>query len=208
MARYSGPSCKLCRREGEKLFLKGVKCSTDKCSVIRRSYSPGQHGARRRKLSDYGLQLREKQKAKRIYGILEKQFRLYFRRAERAKGVTGKVLFQLLEQRLDNVIFRLCFATTRKEARQMVNHGQICVNERKVSIASYLIKPDDIIGIKCLQSEQKRFKQIIEIAKERGAPSWLEVDYENLKGKVIRLPQKEDIQFPIQEELIVELYSK
>ncbi len=208
MARYTDPSCKLCRREGEKLFLKGIKCSTGKCPFSRRSYSPGQHGERRKKISDYGLQLREKQKVKRIYGVLEKQFRIYFKRAEHSRGITGEVLLQLLERRLDNAVFRLCFATTRKEARQLVDHGYIYVNERKVNIPSYLIKAEDTIQIRCSPSKQERFKRTKELVEERGAPSWLEADYENLKGTVIKLPQREDIQFPIQEQLIVELYSK
>lgn len=208
MARYTGPSCKLCRREGEKLFLKSVKCSTDKCPFARRSYSPGQHGQRRKKFSDYGLQLREKQKVKRIFGVLEKQFRIYFKRAERSKGITGEVLLQLLERRLDNVIFRICFAATRKEARQLVSHGYIYVNRRRVNISSYSIKPKDLIEIKCTQRKQERFKETIELLKERDVPSWLNVDCDNLRGTVIRLPQREDIQFPVEEQLIVELYSK
>lgn len=208
MARYTGPSCKLCRREGEKLFLKSVKCSTDKCPFARRSYSPGQHGQRRKKFSDYGLQLREKQKVKRIFGVLEKQFRIYFKRAERSKGITGEVLLQLLERRLDNVIFRICFAATRKEARQLVSHGYVYVNKRKVNISSYSIKPEDSIEIKCAERKQERFKETIELLKERDVPSWLNVDYDNLRGTVIRLPQREDIRFPVEEQLIVELYSK
>jgi small subunit ribosomal protein S4 len=208
MAKYTGPSCKLCRREGEKLFLKGVRCTTDRCPFSRRSYSPGEHGERRKKLSDYGLQLREKQKVKRIYAILEKQFRIYFKRAERSKGITGEVLLQLLERRLDNVIFRLRFAATRKEARQLVSHGYVHVNGRKVNIPSYLVKAEDIIQIKCPQSKQERFKLTKELVKDRSLPSWLETDYDNLKATIIRLPQREDIQLPIQEQLIVELYSK
>lgn len=208
MAKYSGPSCRLCRRQGEKLFLKGAKCSTDRCPFARRSYSPGEHGERRRKISDYGLQLREKQKVKRIYGVLEKQFGIYFKRAEHSKGITGEVLLQLLEQRLDNVVFRLCFAATRREGRQLVSHGYVYVNERRVTVPSYLTKAEDIIQIKCLQSKQERFKDTREIVKERGVPLWLEADYEKLKGTVTRLPQREDIQFPVEEQLIVELYSK
>lgn len=208
MARYTGPSCKLCRREGEKLFLKSAKCSTDKCPFARRSYSPGQHGQRRKKFSDYGLQLREKQKVKRIFGVLEKQFRIYFKRAERSKGITGEILLQLLERRLDNVVFRICFAATRKEARQLVSHGYVYVNKRRVNISSYSIKSEDLIEIKCAQSKQERFKETIELLKEKEVPSWLSVDNNNLRGTVIRLPQREDIRFPVEEQLIVELYSK
>ncbi len=210
MARQIGPLCKLCRREGVKLFLKGTRCTTDKCSVDRRNYAPGQHGQKqkRRKLSDYGMQLREKQKAKRIYGLLEKQFRNYFFMAERSNGVTGEILLQLLERRLDNVMFRLAFTTSRQGARQLVRHGSVLVNKRKVNIPSFLIKERDIIEIKPKEKLKKKIKDDIELAKERGIPGWLKVDHANLKGEVKRLPVKDDIGYVIQEQLIVELYSK
>lgn len=208
MARYIGSSCRLCRRERVKLFLKGLKCATDKCPVSKRSYVPGQHGKARIKLSNYGLQLREKQKVKKIYGILEQQFRLYFQKAERAKGVTGETLLQYLEQRLDNVVFRLTFALTRNEARQMVGHGHILVNGKKVDIPSYLLKKDDSIQVKANSKVIKRVKEIMELSKDRGAPAWLKLDSANLKGQVIKLPARDDVGFPIQEKLIVELYSK
>ena len=208
MARQIGPLCKLCRREGTKLFLKGTRCTTDKCAVARRAYAPGQHGQRRVKLSDYGVQLREKQKAKRIYGILEKQFRNYFFMAERSTGVTGEVLLQLLERRLDNVIFRSAFAVSRQSARQLVRHGSVLVNNKKVNIPSFLIKEGDAIEIKAKEKLQKKIRDDIELTKERGIPAWLEVDHAKLKGQVKRLPIKDDIGYVIQEQLIVELYSK
>ena len=208
MARQRGSLCKLCRREGVKLFLKGTRCTTDKCALTRRTYAPGQHGQKRRKLSDYGVQLREKQKAKRIYGILERQFRHYFSMAERSSGVTGEILLQSLERRLDNVIFRLAFTTSRQAARQIVRHGAVLVNNKKVNIPSFLVKEGDIIEIKAKDKLKKKIQDDIEFAKERGIPSWLEVDYINLKGRVKRLPVKEDIGYAIQEQSIVELYSK
>jgi small subunit ribosomal protein S4 len=208
MARQRGVSCKLCRREGVKLFLKGTRCTTDKCALTRRSYAPGQHGQKRTKLSDYGIQLREKQKAKRIYGVLERQFRHYFLLAERSSGVTGEVLLQLLERRLDNVIFRLTFATSRQAARQIVRHGFVAVNNKKVNIPSYLVKTGDIIEIKSRGGLGKKLLDEIEFAKERGVPVWLDVDYANLIGRVKRLPVKADIGDIIREQLIVELYSK
>lgn len=208
MGKYIGPICKLCRREGEKLFLKGPRCVSDKCPVSRRPYSPGQHGALRRKLSDYGVQLREKQKVKRIYGVLERQFRIYFEKAESTKGVTGERLLEFLERRLDNVVFRLLFAMTRREARQMVANGQVYVNSRKVDRPSYLVKKSDVIQLKCKDKQRSRIKELIELSKDRGIPKWLKVDFENLKGEVIDLPKREDVGFPIKEQLIVELYSK
>ncbi|MBM3251764.1 MAG: 30S ribosomal protein S4 [Candidatus Omnitrophica bacterium] len=208
MARYTGPSCRLCRREGIKLFLKGKRCSSEKCSFVKRQYAPGQHGQKRAKLSNYAGQLREKQKVKRIYGILEKQFRTYFQKAAKTKGVTGKMLLQYLERRLDNVIFHLHFATSRSEARQFVRHNHVYVNNRKVNIPSYLVKKDDAIELKAKEKFRKRIQDNIEISKERGMPSWLESDLNNLKGKIVRLPDREDIQLPISEQLIVELYSK
>lgn len=208
MARYRGPLCKLCRRERIKLFLKGTKCTSDKCPVSRRSYPPGEHGKTRVKFSNYALQLREKQKVKRIYGILEDQFRLYFKRAERAKGVTGEILLQFLERRLDNVIFRLNFALTRKEARQIVRHNHVYVNDKKVDIPSFLIKKNDIVKLKLKDTQKKIIKETVELLKERQVPSWLKLESENLTGTILELPKREDVGFPIQERLIVELYSK
>ncbi|MDP3789578.1 MAG: 30S ribosomal protein S4 [Candidatus Omnitrophota bacterium] len=209
MARQRKPFCKLCRREGVKLFLKGARCNTDKCAVTRRTYAPGQHGQRRTKLSDYGIQLREKQKAKKIYGLLERQFRHYFAIAERSKGVTGEVLLQLLERRLDNVIYRLPFATSRNSARQLVRHGSVYVNGRKVNIPSYLSDVGDVIQVKADEKTKKRIQDSAELTKDtRAVPAWLEPDYANLKGQIKRLPIKADIGYAIQEQLIVELYSK
>ncbi len=209
MAKYIGPSCRLCRREMLKLFLKGSRCHTEKCAMARRPFAPGQHGqGRNMKLSNYGLQLREKQKVKRIYGILERQFRRYFHIASKTKGVTGKVLLQILESRLDNVIFRLCFATSHVQARQIVRHNGIYVNGRRVNIPSYSVKANDVIEVKGRDGVKKAIKNNIEICKDRGVAAWLESDFENLKGTVLRLPEREDIVMPIQEQLIVELYSK
>ena len=207
MARYRGPKCRLCRREGVKLFLKGPRCLNDKCGFARRSYSPGQHGAGRSRLSDYALRLREKQKVKRIYGILERQFKNYFKRAERARGVTGEILLQFLERRLDNVVFRIGFTLTRNQARQRVKHGHIWVNGKRVDIPSYLVKKDDLIQFKAKGSLLKEAKEIVKQVKERGCPAWIKPDVNNLKAEIVRLPEREDVQFPIQEQLIVELYS-
>jgi small subunit ribosomal protein S4 len=208
MARYIGPVCRLCRREGEKLFLKGTKCTSEKCPLTRRDYAPGQHGQKKPKLSNFGLQLREKQKVKRIYGVLEKQFRRYFALATKSKGVTGKILLQLLERRLDNVLFRLGLATSRTQARQMVRHNFVYVNSRKVNIPSYLIKKDDLIKISDKENITKVARNNLELTKDKGLPSWLEWDATKLMARVLRLPEKEDIRQPIQEQLIVELYSK
>ena len=208
MARYTGSVCRLCRREGIKLFLKGERCTSGKCAVAKRPYSPGQHGRRRSKLSDYAVQLREKQKVRRIYGVGEHQFRLYFKKAERVKGVTGTVLLQLLERRLDNVIFSLGFATSRTQARQIVKHRSVLVNSKLVDIPSYLVKPNDVISIKKKEKKIKQIREIIKLTKERTHPEWLSVDKENLQGTIARVPRREDIQFPIQEQMIVELYSK
>ncbi|MFH0839756.1 MAG: 30S ribosomal protein S4 [Candidatus Omnitrophota bacterium] len=209
MARQRKPLCKLCRREGTKLFLKGSRCNTDKCAVARRAYAPGQHGQKRSKLSDYGIQLREKQKAKKIYGVLERQFRHYFFMAERSKGVTGEVLLQLLESRLDNVIYRLPFAPSRQGARQLVRHGKIRVNDKKVNIPSYLVTEGDVITVKSDEKLKKKIQDTAELTKDtRAVPAWLAADYANLKGEVKRLPIKADIGYAIQEQLIVELYSK
>lgn len=209
MGRYIDAVCRLCRRQGEKLFLKGTKCSTEKCPANKRAYPPGQHGqGRRQKLSNYGVQLKEKQKVKRIYGVLEKQFRKYFKIASKTKGVTGKVLLQLLERRLDNVVFRMGLATSRSQARQIVRHNLIAVNSRRVNIPSYLIGKDDVIAIKSKDKVKIKIKDNLELSKDRTVPSWLEFSAAEMKGKVLRLPEKNDIQQPIQEQLIVELYSK
>ena len=211
MARYTGPSCRLCRREGVKLFLKGARCSTEKCAVSRRSFPPGQHGQNqmRKKTSNYGTQLREKQKVKRIYGILEKQFRHCFRIAERAKGVTGLTLLQLLERRLDNVIFRVNFASSRSEARELVQHGFVYVNNKRVDIPSYTVKVGEEVAIKTKKDTMaKAIKDRRESLTDRLIPKWLDVDKADLKAKIVDMPKKEEIGFQIQEQLIVELYSK
>jgi len=209
MAKNLGPSCRLCRRENEKLFLKGTKCTTDKCAFMRRGYAPGMHGQRmRRKASDYAIQLLEKQKAKRIYGLLERQFKNYFKKAERSKGVTGEVLLQLLERRIDNVVFRACFAESRAKARQVVKHNFVRINGRKVNIPSYLIKVGDEIKIKGSDQQLKAFRETAKVLEERGVPEWMEVSAENLAVKITKLPTKKDIGMVIEENLIVELYSK
>jgi small subunit ribosomal protein S4 len=209
MARYIDAVCRLCRRGGEKLFLKGTRCNTPKCAISKRAYAPGQHGqGRRQKLSNYGMQLKEKQKAKWMYGVLEKQFRRYFQIASKTKGVTGKVLLQLLERRLDNVIFRLGLGISRAQSRQVVRHNFVFVNSRRVNIPSYLIKQGDVIEIKAKEKAGKKIKDNLELSKDRSVPSWLEFNTQEMKGKVVRLPEKGDIQQPIQEQLIVELYSK
>lgn len=208
MARYIGPSCRLCRRENMELFLKGDRCYTDKCALKRRNYPPGQHGQGRTKVSDYGLQLREKQKAKRLYGLMEKQFRGYFERADRMKGVTGANLLLLLERRLDNVVYRLGFANSRAEARQLVRHGHFTLNNRKATIPSMQIKAGDLITLKDKSRSIASFNDALESVVRRGIPQWLELDRDAFKGTVKLLPVREDITTPIQEQLIVELYSK
>lgn len=208
MARYIKAVCRLCRRQGEKLFLKGRKCNTEKCTIIKRTAPPGQHGLSRTKLSNYGLQLREKQKTKRIYGVLERQFRKYFETASKTKGVTGKVLLQLLERRLDNVVFRMGLATSRAEARQIVRHNSIFVNAKRVNIPSYLIKVGDTISISKKENIGKRVKSNIDMNKDRTVPDWLQFNAQELSATVARLPEKEDLQTVIREQLIVELYSK
>ncbi|HHX77456.1 MAG TPA: 30S ribosomal protein S4 [Firmicutes bacterium] len=208
MARYKGSVCRLCRREGIKLYLKGERCYTDKCAVDRRTYAPGQHGQRRGKVSEYGLQLREKQKARRIYGILEKQFRTYFEEADRRKGVTGENLLKILESRLDNIVYRIGFAMSRAEARQLVRHGHISVNGRKVNIPSYQVKVGDVVEVREKSRNISRIKEIAEIMERQGTVDWLEVDRENLKGKLLRVPSRDEIDVPVQEHLIVELYSR
>ncbi len=206
MARYRGSVCRQCRREGVKLFLKGARCTTNKCSFERRSYAPGMHGQRRGKLSDYGLQLREKQKAKRIYGILEAQFRQYFRRAERIKGVTGTNLLVLLESRLDNVVYRSGFASSRRQARQLVRHSYFLVNDKKANIPSINIKTGDKITVHAKGTELASL--VDSVKNKQGAPKWLDVDYKNLTAQVEDMPAREDIEIPVKEQLIVELYSK
>jgi small subunit ribosomal protein S4 len=203
MARYIGPVCRLCRREGQKLYLKGEKCFSEKCPVARRPYAPGQHGQASRKLSEYGLQLREKQKAKRIYGVLEAQFANYFEKADRIPGVTGENLLRLLEMRLDNVVYRLGYGRSRTEARQVVRHNHILVNGKKVNIPSYQVKIGDVIEIKEKSKGLQRFKDITDTTASRIIPEWLEADIDNLKGKVVALPERDQIDIDIQETLIV-----
>ncbi len=208
MARYAGPSCKLCRREGLKLYLKGDRCYTGKCAIDRRSYAPGQHGQLRKKTSEYGIQLREKQKARRLYGVLEKQFRNYFKEANRQPGVTGENLLRLLERRLDNVIYRLGLGASRDEARQLVTHGHFEVNGRKVNIPSYLVKVGDEITVREKSTKSSRIKELMERAGEKTSPAWLEYDAEQAKARVVALPSREQLDVPIEEHLIVELYSR
>ena len=208
MARHIGPVCKLCRREGLKLFLKGDRCFTLKCAIEKRNYPPGAHGQRRSKHSEYGLQLREKQKMKRLYGILETQFRSYFRMAERQKGITGENLVRLLEQRLDNVVHRLGLGASRAQARMLIVHGHIRVNGRRVTIPSYLLRAGDVVEVQPASREIDGIKAALEGAKKRRVPSWLELDAANFKGTVRSLPSKEEMAIPVQEQLVVALYSK
>lgn len=209
MARYTGPVCKLCRREGVKLFLKGDRCYSPKCGVLKRQSAPGEHGTSRKRQSEYGLQLREKQKARRVYGVLEKQFRKYFTMADRQKGVTGENLLQLLERRIDNVVYRLGFAESRPQARQVVLHGHVLVNGKKVNIASFLVKPGDVISIKETSRSLAQIKEMREAgASDKLIPKWLTLDAENASGKVEALPQREDVDLTLEEHLIVELYSR
>jgi small subunit ribosomal protein S4 len=208
VARYRDALCRLCRRESEKLFLKGDRCYTDKCAVERRKYPPGQHGQRRRKFSDYALQLREKQKAKETYGVLENQFKRYFHMAEKKKGITGSYLLQLLECRLDNVVYRLGFASNRRQARQLVLHGHVTVNGRRVNIPSKLVYQGDVIGLKEASKKIVTIEENIAKMEHRGLPAWLEMDISELKGKILHYPSREEIELPVQEQLIVELYSK
>ena len=208
MARHTESLCRLCRRENLKLFLKGERCYTEKCAYDRRNYPPGQHGQARKKFSDYGTQLREKQKVKRMYGILENQFRNIFKEADRQKGITGETLLSLLERRLDNIVYRLGFANSRNEARQLVRHNHFLVNQSKVNIPSYLVKPGDAIELREKSKKVVRILEALEGVARRGVPQWLELDKEQMKGHVKALPAREDITIPIQEKLIVELYSK
>ena len=208
MSRYKDEQCRICRREGQKLFLKGSRCYTDKCSVTRRNYAPGEHGQGKKKLSEYGTQLREKQKTKYFYGVGEKQFRKYFEIAENKKGITGEVLLQILESRLDNVIYRVGFGQSRAQARQLVNHGHFDVNGVKTDIASYLVKPGDVITVRENKKDSKVLKENIETNSSRPVPEWLERNNEKLEAKVLRLASREDVDLPVEEHLIVELYSK
>lgn len=208
MARYTEAVCRLCRREGEKLFLKADRCYTDKCAIERRKYPPGQHWQNRPKPSDYGLQLREKQKLKRIYGVLERQFRRYFEIASKKKGVTGEALLQLLELRLDNTLHRLGFASGIRVARQLVSHGHVLVNGKKVNIPSYNLRPGDVVEIKEQSRDLQVIKESLERAQHRGIPSWLELDVQNMRGKVLHVPSRDEIPVTAREQLVVELYSK
>ena len=208
MARYTASVCRLCRREGAKLFLKGERCYTDKCGIERRPYPPGQHGTGRAKKSDYGLQLREKQKMRRIYGVLERQFRLYFQRAERQRGITGTNLVWLLERRLDNAIYRLGFAISRPEARQMVRHGHVLVNGKKVNIPSFLVKVGDNIEIREKSRKNERIEKALEAVSRRPIPSWLSLNREAFAGQVTGMPVRDEVTLPMNEQLVVELYSR
>lgn len=208
MARYTGAVCRLCRRENAKLYLKGDRCYSDKCAYERRSYMPGQHGQSRKKFSDYGIQLREKQKVKRMYGLMEKQFKNYFKKAERQKGITGSNLIILLERRLDSVVYRLGFANSLAQARQLVRHNHFKVNGRKVNIPSYLVKVGDIIEVKEKSRQMPQILEALEALPRRGVSGWLELEKENFRGTVKAYPTREDITMPIKEQLIVELYSK
>ena len=208
MARYTGAVCRLCRREGLKLFLKGERCYTDKCAIERRNYPPGEHGQARPKFSEYSVQLREKQKLRRMYGVLEGQFRRYFAMADRAKGVTGETLLQLLERRMDNVVYRLGFSTSRSESRQLVRHGHFLVNGRKLDVPSALLRAGDVITVREKSREIARIREALELAQRRGVPDWLEITPEAFTGKVKALPTRTDLTMPINEKLVVELYSK
>ena len=209
MARYIEDSCRICRREGEKLFLKGSRCYTDKCAITRRAYGPGQHGQKRKKQSEYGMQLREKQKAKAFYGVLESQFRKYFEEAARSKEITGLKLLQILESRLDNVVYRLGLATSRGQARQLVRHGHFTVNGHKVDIPSYLTKVGDVIAVREADRNAENFKAIVEATENgRPVPTWLEANLSDRSGKIVAVPSRDEIDLNVQEHLIVELYSK
>jgi small subunit ribosomal protein S4 len=211
VARYTGPVCRLCRREGLKLFLKGDRCFTEKCAIEKRNYAPGQHGKGARiktKLQGYGLQLREKQKVKRLYRMQEDQFNLTFQRASQEKGVVGETLLSKLERRLDNVVYRLGFGNSRDQARQLVRHGHVRVRDRKVDIPSYQVEVGDVVGLSARAAKNALVQASVEAVKGRGVPRWLELDAAGMKGKVLSLPKREDVNFPIQEQLIVELYSK
>lgn len=211
MARYTGPACKLCRREGEKLFLKGERCYTPKCAMEKRAYAPGEHGrysGRPNRQSDYSLQLRAKQKAKRIYGVLERQFRRYFHDAQRRTGLTGLNLLQILETRLDNIVYRMGFADSRKQARQLVNHGHFMVNDRRNDVASTILKPGDKVSVREESKQREYFKTLKQMEETRTPPAWVEQDLNNLSGRVIRIPERAEIDGNLNEQLIVEYYSR
>ena len=209
MARYTGPVCRLCRRERMKLFLKGDRCFKEKCAIERRAYPPGQHGQRRsRRMMGYGIQLREKQKVKRIYGVHERQFRNYFKNADRKKGITGENLLVMLERRLDNVAYSLGFGASRSQARQLVRHGHIQVDGKKVTVPSAQVKVDQVVSVREASRKNDLVRASVETARGRGVPEWLELDPENFSGRVLKLPTREEIKIPIQEQLIVELYSR
>ncbi len=208
MSRYIGPVCRMCRRAGEKLYFKGDRCYTEKCGIERRKYPPGQHGQGRGKLSDYGVQLMEKQKVRKPYGLAEKQFRRYFHEAERRKGVTGEVLLQLLECRLDNVAYRMGFAANRRQARQFITHGHFLVNGRRVTIPSYIVKAQDSVEVKEASRSNSAIMESLDKVEHRGLPTWIEIDSAAFKGRVLHVPAREEIQLPVKEQLIVELYSK
>jgi len=208
VARYRASVCRLCRREGLKLFLKGERCYTDKCAIERRNYPPGEHGQGRVKFSEYSLQLREKQKLKRMYRLLEAQFRRLFERADRMRGITGETLMILLERRLDNMVYRLGFANSRAEARQLVRHGHFLVNDRKIDIPSALVKPGDVVTVRERSRKVVRIQEALELSQRRGVPEWLEVDRQNFTGRIRALPARNDLTMPINEKLVVELYSK
>ena len=211
MARYTGPSCKLCRREGVKLFLKGDRCISDKCAFARRASAPGQHGAnagRRGGAKEYNMQLREKQKARRYYGVLEKQFKNYYVIADKKEGITGENLLSILERRYDNVVYRMGLAQSRKEARQLVKHAHFTLNGKKADIPSIILKPGDIVGVKETSRSSDKIKELVEIMQSKLTPKWLEVDKENLTAKMIAIPERDDVDFPFEEQLIIELYSK
>ena len=208
MARYTGSVCRLCRREGIKLYLKGERCYTDKCAIDRRAYAPGQHGQARKKVSEYGVQLREKQKARRVYGVLEKQFRSYYEEASRRTGITGETLLQILESRLDNVVYRLGFGGSRPEARQIVKHGHILVNGKRLDIPSYLTKPGDVISFGEKSVESPRVKELLEAAESKAVVTWLERDLNTKSARIVRVPARDEIDVPVSEQMIVELYSR
>jgi small subunit ribosomal protein S4 len=208
MARYTGPACKLCRREGKKLFLKGDRCYSSKCAFERRSYAPGQHGQNRKKTSEYGLQLRAKQTARRYYGVNEGQFHKYFLMAERKEGVTGTNLLQLCESRLDNIVYTAGFASSRAQARQLVNHAHFTVNGGKVDIPSYLVKPGDVVAVRETSKTTDEFKTLVETNSSRPVPKWIEANKDAMTAKVVALPEREEIATPVEEHLIVEFYSK
>lgn len=208
MSRYREPVCRLCRGEKVKLFLKGAKCLTDKCPVERRLYPPGEHGRARRRILGYGLQLREKQKLKRFYGMSERQFRLFFQRSERKRGITGENLLSMLERRLDNVVFMMGFSHSRSHARQLITHGHFRVNEWRVNIPSFLVDKGDVVSFKEKSAKLNELKAIVESNKNKTVPGWIEVDWEKKQAKILSYPTREDITFPVEEHLVVELYSK